>query len=137
MVAAVAANSGVMPGAVDGPPLDQRQCTLDQTVAIRIIGSGYVEPGAKSLNRLVGEGPLLVGVYMPDNFDTISAHDIFRIGHPEKVALHSMMLVGYDWAAQTITMLGSNGPLWGNGGYVTMDMTEADFFGRWPFGVTV
>ncbi len=136
-VAAVASNAGVMPGAVDGPPLNQAQCKLDQSAAIRIVGSGYVEPGAKSLERLVSEGPLLVGVYMPEDFDTIRAHDVYRIVDPKKLVLHSMMLVGYDWIRQTITMLGSNGAQWGNGGYVTMDMSEADFFGRWPFAVTV
>jgi Papain family cysteine protease len=136
-VAAIASGSGIMPGAADGPPLNQAQCAIDPAQAVRVVGSGYVEPGAKALDLMASDGPLLVEVWLPDDFDTLRAHEVYRIAGAENLVLHSMMLVGYDWNAQTITMLGSNGTQWGNAGYVTMDMTEARFFGRWPFAVKV
>lgn len=136
-VAAVASSAGLMPGMVDGPPLSAAQCLVDLLAAIRIIGSGYSEPGAKAADRLVSDGPLLIEVAMPLDFDKLRQHQVFHPGSVPRPVLHSMMLIGYDWSAQTITMLGSNGQIWGNNGYVTMDMAEALFFNRWVFGVAV
>ena len=136
-VAAEASARGLMSGAIDGPPLTQLQCAYDTVAAVRIIGSGYSEPGAKAADKLVAEGPQLIEVPMPLNFDKLRQHDVFRTGNLDCPVLHSMMLTGYDWGAQTITMLGSHGVNWGNGGYVTMNMNDALFFNRWVFGVTV
>lgn len=136
-IAAVATAAGLMPGVSDGFPLSSAQCAHTPQAAIRIIGSGYVDPGAKAANQLVREGPLLIEVPLPTDFDKLRTHKVWRTGPIARPVLHSMLLTGYDWPAQTITVLGSNGAVWGNGGFATLDISETQFLIRCAFAVSV
>lgn len=131
-----ARNPGIKAGNLDGPPLSTHQCDTGGVQLHRIAGGDYTDPGAAACNELVANGPLLVEMLVPRDFDTIGPHAVIDIrADPDRV-LHSMLLIGYDWNAATITVLNSFGASWGNQGFGTISMASSGFKSLYPFSIT-
>lgn len=130
-----AMNPGIKVGNTDGPPLVGALCSTAGAQLHRISGGDYTEPGAAACNRLVANGPMLVEVMVPRDFDQIGPHvEISLAPGPDKV-LHSMLLVGYHWTNGTITVLNSFGSAWGNHGCATLTMASTAFKALYPFEI--
>lgn len=136
-ICAAAVSTGIKAGSIDGPPLDQQQCSAVGSPLRRVSSDKYVTSGGEALNNLIANGPMLVEMVIPRDFDEIGVHSIINFDRDEADLLHCMLLIGYDWLARTLTVLNSFGASWGNTGFGTISMDSAGFDYMWTFEVTL
>lgn len=104
-------------GIAEGPeePLPVRASTCGSPNRVRIAGWEWIQGRNGILNDLVANGPLVVSMFVGDDFFEFEGSGIYQLAAGPSL-LHAVLLVGYDVDGGWALVQNSGGADWGVGG---------------------